>query len=252
MLEFPACDLAEDALLGGRVRLLQPRRGHRAGTDAVLLAAAADATAREAVADVGAGTGAVGLMIAARVPEVSLVAIERDARLAHLCGRNFALNGARGRVLAADVLAPVGERRRMGLAPGCADLVVTNPPFLEAGSSRRSPDAGRAAAHELPPGDLEAWLRACADLLKPKGRLALVHRADRLGDVLAALRRGFGGVRLRLVHPRADREAIRLVATATKGSRGPLAVLPPLLLHEEGGAFTPEAEALHRGEALLA
>lgn len=237
----------EDALLGGRVRLLQQARGHRAGTDAVLLAAAAPARPGHTVIDVGAGSGAVGLMIAARVP-VALTLVERDPTLAELCARNASLNGVEARVAAIDVLDRAA-RLGAGLGPESADLVVTNPPYLEEGQARVSPDVGRAAAHMLPPGGLALWLGACAGLLRPKGRLVLVHRADRLAECLSVLERGFGEARLRLVHPMADRPASRLLLSAVKGSRAPLAVEPALVLHGEDGRFTPEAEALHRGEA---
>src|SRR6478609_9240735 len=120
-------DITEDSLLGGRVRLLQPAKGHRAGTDAVLLAAVAGAAGREAVIDVGAATGAVGLMIAAREPDVGLTLVERDPDLAALCRQNLDLNGIDGRVAVADIL-DIRSRREAGLAPECADLVVTNPP----------------------------------------------------------------------------------------------------------------------------
>lgn len=274
--------ITEDTLLGGRVRLLQPARGHRAGTDAVLLAAAAPVRPGDLVIDVGAASGAVGLMIAARVA-AALVFVERDPALAGLCRRNAGLNGTDGRIVVADVLDPTltASGRSHGSADGLdptlmasglfhgsadgldrasstsalareiADVVVTNPPFLEEGETRISPDSARAAAHVLPPGGLERWLRACSELLKPRGALALIHRADRLGECLGPLSRGFGGQRLRFVHPRADRPATRVLITAVKGSRAPLVVAPPVILHDEAGRFTPEAEALHRGDRTL-
>jgi tRNA1(Val) A37 N6-methylase TrmN6 len=240
-------DVTQDALLGGRVRLLQPARGHRAGTDAVLLAAFAGARPGETVVDAGASTGAVGLMIAALVPGTRLVLVERDKSLAALAGENARANGLgdRARVAAADLLEP-GSRRAAGLEPGSADLVATNPPYLDPASSQRSPDPGRAAAHVLE-GGLRAWIRACAALLRDGGRLALVHRADRLPEILDALGAGLGGVALRFVHPREGEPAHRLLLSAVKGSRAPLGVAPPLVLHDRAGAFTREAAALHRG-----
>jgi tRNA1(Val) A37 N6-methylase TrmN6 len=240
----------EDALLGGRVRLLQSAGGHRAGTDAVLLAAAAPARAGQRVVDVGAATGAVGLMIAAREPGIRLAFVERDPDQAALCRQNLVLNGVRGEVAEVDLLDRAAWERA-GLDPQAADLVVTNPPYLEVGQARVSPDAGRAAAHLLPPGGLDAWLKACGALLKPGGRLVLVHRADRLADIIEGLGRGFGGLCLRPVHPDSGRPATRILVTATRASRAPLAIAPPLVLHGDGGRFTPFAEALHRGEAVL-
>jgi tRNA1(Val) A37 N6-methylase TrmN6 len=243
--------VTEDRLLDGRVRLKQPRRGHRAGTDAVLLAACVSPKPGETVVDLGAGTGAVGIMIGSRAP-VELVLVERDACLVALCRENLRLNGLSGRVVAADLLASREERRARGLLPESADWVATNPPFLDPGSARPSPDPDRSAAHLMPADGLGRWLDAAHDLLKPEGRLTLIHRADALAATFRHLGGRFGGVTARAVHPRRDAAATRVLLTATKGSRAPLTLAAPLVLHEADGTFTPPAAALHRGETSLA
>jgi len=243
-------EITEDLLLGGRVHLVQPEKGHRAGTDAVLLAASAPAKPGDVVVDVGAATGAVGLMTAAREKGARFVFVERDPHLAELCRRNCQDNGVDGQVAVADMLDRA-SRHAAGLDPASADLVLTNPPFLEEGRARISPDRRRAAAHALPTGGLEAWLEACVGLLKPKGRLVLIHRADRTAECLRGVEKWLGGLELRFVHPSADRPAIRLLLSGTKGSRAPLTILPPLVLNGPDGKFTPQAEALHRGETTL-
>lgn len=243
-------EITQDLLLGGRVQLAQPAKGHRAGTDAVLLAAAAPVKSGDVVADVGAATGAVGLMAAAREKDARFIFVEQDPDLAELCRRNCRDNDVQGEVIAADVLNK-GSRQAAGLMPESADLVLTNPPFLDEGQARISPDQGRAAAHALPAGGLEAWLKACTGLLKPKGRLVLIHRADRTAECLEILGKWLGGMELRFVYPTADRPAIRFLLSGIKGSRAPLAILPPVILNGPDGRFTPEAEALHRGEATL-
>jgi tRNA1(Val) A37 N6-methylase TrmN6 len=243
-------EITEDRLLGGRVHLAQPARGHRAGTDAVLLAAAARAKAGDRVLDGGAATGAVGLMVAARVRDVRLAFVERDPGLAELCRRNCRENGVEAEIFVADLLDKA-SRRSAGLLPETADIVLTNPPFLEEGQARISPDQGRAAAHALPSGGLEAWLKACLGLLKPKGQFVLIHRADRLAGCLDGLNGALGGIELRFVHPSADKPAIRVLISGTKGSRAPLTVLPPVILNGPDGRFTPLAQGLHLGEADL-
>ena len=238
-----------DLFLGGRLRLRQPPRGaHRAGTDAVLLARLMVPEPGAAVADLGAATGAVGLAVAHLAPECRVVLVERDPALAALARENAAANGLDGRVsvIEADLLAPGSARRAAGLVPDSADLVLTNPPFFEDPSHRPSPDAGRAAAHAFPAqGGLEAWLRACADLARPGGRIGLIHRADALPACLDALKRRFGDCAVRPVHARADRPAIRVLISGRKGSRAAFRLLPPLVLQDADGRFTPEAEALH-------
>lgn len=237
-----------DAFLGGRLRLRQPPRGaHRAGTDAVLLARLLMPAPGERVCDLGAGTGAVGLACALLSPDACVDLVERSAETAALARANVAENGLAGRVrvIEADVLAPAAEREAAGLLPESVAIVLTNPPFLEAGRVRVSPDPLRAQAHALPEGGLDGWLRTCAALLRPGGRLGLIHRADALPACLAALERRFGTIAVRPVQPSADRSAIRILVTAVKGSRAPFALLPPLVLHEADGRFTPEAAALH-------
>ncbi|QRM28431.1 tRNA1(Val) (adenine(37)-N6)-methyltransferase [Microvirga sp. VF16] len=243
-------EITEDLLLGERVHLVQPAKGHRAGTDAVLLAASAPAMPGDVVVDVGAATGAVGLMVAAREKKGRFVFVERDPALAEFCRRNCQDNGVEGQVAVADVLDKA-SRLAAGLNPEGADLVLTNPPFLEEGQARISPDRGRAAAHALPAGGLEAWLKACTGLLKPKGRFVMIHRADRVAECLHILEKWLGGLELRFVHPSAEKPAIRFLISGIKGSRAPLSILPPLILNGPDGQFTLQAEALHRGEANL-
>ncbi|MCJ2083634.1 tRNA1(Val) (adenine(37)-N6)-methyltransferase [Methylobacterium sp. J-090] len=244
----------ERAWFGGRLHLRQPERGaHRAGTDAVLLASLVRPYPGTTICDVGAATGAVGLAMALRAPTCGLVLVERDPALAALARDNAALNGmsARVAVLEGDILAGGAERRMAGLVPGLADLVLTNPPFFEAGRHRASPVAGKASAHTLPAGGLDRWLRTCVELLRPRGRLGLIHRADALPACLDALHGRFGAIAVRPVQARADMAAIRVLVTAVKGSRAPFALLAPVVLHEADGAFTPFAATLNAGAAWI-
>jgi len=242
----------QDAILGGRLRLRQPARGHRAGTDAVLLAAAIGLT-EGVLCDAGAGVGAVGLAAAIDRPGLKATLIERDPFTAGLARANAALNGleARVRVVEADLTQP-SARRAAGLADGFADCLATNPPWLAPGRARVSPHARRAAAHAHEEGGegLEGWMRAAAALTRPGGQLALIHRADHLAQVLGACEGRFGALSVLAIHPRAQEPAHRIIVRGVKGSRAPLRILPPLILHE-GTGFTPLAEALHRGEATL-
>lgn len=238
-----------DLWLGGRLRLYQPPRGdHRAGTDAVLLSRAVRPPPGAVIIDVGAATGAVGLAVATYEATAKVILVERDPDLAALASRNIQGNGLDGRVVvtAADILS-VESRRAAGLSSNMADLVLTNPPFFESGRHRSSPVPGKASAHTFSGGDLESWLKACLDLLKPGGTLGLIHRADALPDCLAALRKRFGRIVTRPVQARSERPAIRVLVTGIKGSRAPFTLAPSLILQGADGTMTPEADALHRG-----
>ena len=242
--------ISRDAILGGRLKLRQRRDGHRVGLDAILLAAAAGAPAARLV-DVGAGVGAVGLALLQRWPSANGDLVEIDPSLAALAAENAALNGvaARARIVVADAL--IGKSRRAaGLIDEAAELVVSNPPYLDAAASRVSPDPIRARAH-VAESSIADWVAACLALLAPGGRFAMIHRADALPALLPALERRLGDVALRPVHPRADAPAIRLLISGTKGSKARLRLLPALTLQEADGAPTPLATAIQRGEATL-
>lgn len=244
-----------DAWLGGRLTLVQPKRGHRAGTDAALLAAAVDFSEGRFV-DVGAGVGAVALAILCRRPRLNADLVEIDPDLAGLAVGNAERNGfaERARILRLDVCdAPA--RREAGLCDGQAEVVVTNPPFFDSRSVRASPDAARARAHvfagEAGGVKLVAWMRACLAVLKPDGRFVMIHRPDALAGILAAAENRLGALALMPIHPRAGASSHRLLVSGIKGSKAPLRIAPGLVLHKEDGRLTDEADAIHRGEALI-
>jgi tRNA1(Val) A37 N6-methylase TrmN6 len=246
--------LTEDRWLGGRLVLLQPKRGHRVGTDGALLAAAAG-TLEGRIVDVGAGVGAVGLALAQRNPLASVDLVELDPELAALAERNAAQNGleARTRVLRLDVLNP-RERREAGLAEP-ASCVVTNPPFFDAATVRASPDQGKARAHVLAGAEggagLADWIQASLAILAPGGRFVMIHRPEALGVILGAIGNRLGALALLPVHPTIGASAHRLLVSGVKGSKAPLRIAAGLVLHGADGRLTPEADAIHRGERLI-
>ncbi|MFN3891833.1 MAG: tRNA1(Val) (adenine(37)-N6)-methyltransferase [Beijerinckiaceae bacterium] len=243
---------ADARLLDGRLVLRQPARGHRVGTDTMLLAACI-ADPGDLVVDAGAGVGAVGLAVALRAPDAQVRLLERQADLAAIAEENAAANGlaARTRVLACDLLVPA-SRRAAGLANGTASAVLTNPPYYEQGAVRASPHGGRAQAHVLGEGGVGAWMRACLALMAPGGRFAMIHLPQALKPILEACEGRLGAVRILPVHARAVEDAGRVIITGRKGSRAPLAIAPGFVVHRADGGFTAEAEAIHRGAALLA
>lgn len=240
-------ELSEDALLGGRVRLRQPRDGYRAAVDPVLLAAAVPAVAGERVLDLGCGAGAVFLCLLARCPELRVTAVERDPAMVALARANAVLNRVADRVevVAADIAGLPGDWQAGGF-----DQVVTNPPYLPAGRADPSPHPGRAAAGVEAGADIAAWIDRARRCLRHKGRITLVHRADRLSDLLAALGHGFGEVVVFPLWPRAGRDAGRVIVTARQGMRTPLRLAAGLVLHSADGGYTQTADAALRGAGL--
>jgi len=241
-------EFTEDAFLGGRLRLRQQQSGHRAGHDAMLLAAATPARPGDRVVDFGAGVGAAGLALATRVAGIDLLMVERDESLAGLARDNAGLNRIAAEICLLDLAGDANAFANAGLGPDSADVVLMNPPFNDSTRHRSSPDEVRRAAHMAEPDTLETWIHAARRVLKSGGRLSLIWRADGLAAVVSALDRGFGGVAIRPVHPDAGRPAIRVLVGATKGSRAPLRLLPSLMLSDESGLPTKQArEALTGG-----
>jgi tRNA1(Val) A37 N6-methylase TrmN6 len=242
-----------DDFLGGRIGMLQPKRGHRAGSDAVFLAAAVPARARMRVLDVGAGVGVAGLCVLARVPNIELTAVEIDAKLCALAANNASRNGFGDKlsVVNADVTAPGKSLRAAGLLSESYDQVIANPPFHAEGKVRAAPDRGRATAHVMDRGGLAAWVRFFAAMAGPKALLTLIHRPDCLGELLRLLEGRFGHVAVFPLFPKQGEPATRIIVQAEKGSRAGLSLLPGLVLHQENGSFTAEAEAVLRGGEAL-
>jgi tRNA1(Val) A37 N6-methylase TrmN6 len=248
-----APDVTEDAVLGGALRLRQPRRGHRVGHDAILLAASCPLEPGDSVVDLGAGVGAVGLALAARAPGIAVTLVEIDPQLAALAADNARLNGLadRARSLALDVRAPARAFAAAGLSAQSVARVVMNPPFNDAARQQSSQDLGRRRAHAASRGGLAGWIAAASRLLKPRGTLSLIFRADGLADVLCVTDPAFGALTVQPVYPSADTAAIRILVRATKGGRAPLTLLPGLVLNDSEGRPTAEAEAVLRRGGLL-
>jgi tRNA1(Val) A37 N6-methylase TrmN6 len=249
----PNPELTDDAVLGGRLRLKQKRRGHRVGHDAILLAAATGARAGDRAVEFGAGVGAAGLALALRVPDVEVTLVELDPELSALAADNIERNGLmdRARAVVLDVNGSADEYAAAGIAPGMADHVMMNPPFHDPSRQNVSPDPGKRLAHAAPDGLLTDWADAASRVLHSAGTVTLIWRADGLGDVLAALAERFGGTAVLPVYGRAGQPAIRVLVCARKGSRAPLVLLPGLTLNDENGSPTAEAEAILRGAEAL-
>ena len=245
----PPSDYTDDGLLSGRVRFRQPATGYRAAIDPVMLAAAVPMLRPDQrVLDLGCGAGAALLCYLARVPDGRAVGLEIAEDHAELARWNLDRNGFsdRARIVQGDV----GDMPP-GVEPGTFDQVFANPPYLDPASADPPPHAGKARAHVEGPADLRVWLDAALTALRPKGGLTMIHRADRLQDILAALGRRVGEVQILPLWPRPGVPAKRVIVRARKGVRGGSAVLPGLILHGEGQGYTAAARAiLHDGGAL--
>ncbi len=235
-------------LPSGGLRILQPHDGLRSGLDAVMLAASVEAAAGHHVLDAGAGVGVVGLALARRCAGVRVTLLERESVLAGLARSNAERNalGDRTTVVCADLLHPLDSLAALGLMPNNFDHVLANPPFYDAAQVRASPQGLKANASAFEAGDLDRWLRFLAAMAKPGGCLTLIHRAAALPELLDAIGARFGAVKIQPLFPRAGAPASRVLVQGIKGSRGPLQILPGLILHDAAGGFTPATDAILR------
>ena len=246
-----AVEVTEDAFLGGRLRLRQLKSGHRAGHDAMLLAAATAVTPGNRVVDLGAGVGAAGLAVARRVATIDLVLVEIDAALAALARANAAANAIAADVVVLDIEASAESFAAAGLTPDSAEIVLMNPPFNDSARHRASPDRARETAHIATATTLESWVHAARRILKPKGVLTLIWRADGLAEVIAALGRGLGSVEILPVHANLTAPAIRILVRAVKGGRAPMQIHASLLLNDESGVPNKRVQEILAGEGTL-
>lgn len=248
MNHFADKDLTRDAFLGGKLHLLQPRHGYRAGVDPVLLAASVNARAGQSVLELGCGVGAAILCLACRVPGLTLTGVELQEDHAELARRNGA---GKLEVVTADIAslpAPLTQRQ--------FDHVLANPPYFNRAASVSSDDPGREAAHgEATP--LSKWVRVAAKRLKPKGWAHFIHRAERLPDLLGALPNDLGSVEVLPLAPRVGRDVELVLLRARKNGRGAFKLHPTFVLHEgahhdhDGDSYVPAVQAVLRAGAAL-
>ena len=247
-----AGETREDRLLGGRVRLIQPVRGYRAATDPVLMAAAVPARPGESVLDLGCGVGAAMFCLAARVPGLDLHGLEVQPEYLEIAIENARLNDASAALHEGDVSAPPEALRQLAF-----DHVMLNPPYHGADTGLASPIAGRDRAHRESGAMLADWIATALRRLKPHGRLTVIHRAERLPELLRLIDGPAGSILLKPLVPRTGRAAKRVIVQARKGAKGPFRLLSPLTLHagarhlRDADDFTPEAAAILRDAAAL-
>ena len=235
-------DTTEDRLLGGRLLVRQPAKGYRAGMDAAILAAAVAARPGMRVLEAGCGAGAALLQAAWRNPGASFTGVERDTTALILAEAN---TGEADHIFVTrgDIDAGFAV---LDLKP--FDAAFSNPPFFDDPDALRAPHPTKSGAW-MADGGLSAWTRFLLDGVKRGGAVTVIHRADRLGDLIGLLG---GSLQVRPIHPYADEPAKRVLVRALKDGKAPLVILPPLVLHERSGAkHTPEADAILRGEAGL-
>lgn len=228
-----------DTIYQGRLRLEQPAKGYRFGSDAMLLAASLDARPNQSVLELGCGVGAVLMAAWHRLEGVKLTGIEREAGYADLAEKNIRENKAEDRVnvYRCDLMQPMAA-----LALGSFDHVIANPPYYETGSHSGAETDLRRVARQHEPGDLAVWLQVANRMLRPKGSVTFIHATEKLDELITGLQKFCGAITIMPLWPQQDQPSKRVIIRGTKGSKAPLALLPGLVLHQVGGGLTPRAD----------
>lgn len=193
--------------------------------------------------EAGCGPGAALLATALRLPGARLVGVERDPAAAALAVENVRSNGLDGRV-------SITEDDIFENISSVYEGIFLNPPFAAVGEGA-SPRAEKQGAY-LTEHPLDAWIARLSNHLTGGGALTLIHRADKIVDILAAMAGRLGAVAIYPVRPHMDAPASRVLVRGVKGSRAPVSLLRGIDLHDASGAkFTPEADAIFRGRAAI-
>jgi len=238
-------ETTDDAVLGGRLKLLQPRTGHRAGHDAILLAAAAPKSTM--ALDLGAGVGTAGLALLARRAAQTATLVEIDPALSELSSQNAARNGFgnAARIICGDIEA------ELPLQLDAYDLVIVNPPFNDERTLQASPDSSRSRAHVAPADTVERWIVRASRHLKAGGCLTIIHRPEATLPILKSLDGRFGAIQMLPVFPKPESAAIRLIVRAIKGRKTPAEMLPGITLNDNSGQPSAAAERILRDGASI-
>ncbi len=239
------------AFLDGRLQIDQPAKGYRAGADPVFLSAAVPAVSGDRVLELGCGVGTAMLCLLARVPGATVTGVEIDETLASHARQNLSNNDLPGEVVTADIAA-----LPKALTAQQFDHVMLNPPFFNRAEGSASPfpskERGRGEA------DFATWIRTALKRTVDGGTITMIHRAERLPDLLPALGKNAGDIQVLPLQPRAGRSAKLIILRGKKGAKSPFRLLSPFVLHlgdrheKDGDSYTPEAQnILRHGAALL-
>jgi tRNA1(Val) A37 N6-methylase TrmN6 len=235
--------LSEDFLLGGAVKICQPKSGFRAAIDTVFMAASVPAKAGERVFEAGSGGAAAAICLARRLGSVDVTGVEIQSQLVRLANHNIGLNNLSKRVtvIQGDINQLRSDRDNL------FDHAMANPPFLEEDRGNIPSDNAKAIATTLDKNGIKAWVEGIHSQLKRKGTVTLIWRADKMDQAIEALLPRFGAIKVFPLWPKAGRPAKRVILQARKGLKSPLSLLPGLILHREAGGYTERCEAILKG-----
>ncbi|MDD3288442.1 MAG: methyltransferase [Alphaproteobacteria bacterium] len=232
-----------DGILNQRIKLEQPKDGYRVAVDTVLLAGSVAARAGDKILDLGCGVGGALLALACRIPKTSITGIEIQDDLVKLCRSNIQRN-----FLDADLKVELGDATK--LPPemsGYFDHVMMNPPYHDTARHDTSPNRNKRISNaEEDEGDLEKWISSAVTALKPGGAITLIHRADRMNEILRLLSGSAKDILVKPIFPKEGAVPKRVVVRAFMGNAGGIRTLSPFVLHNMDGSYSEAADGILR------
>ena len=244
---------SDDGFLDGRLKILQPRRGYRAGLDAVMVAAAIPALPGERIVEAGSGTGVASLCLLSRISELSVYGVEINAHYADLAGQNASRNGFSDQYhgILGDISMTARQRTECGLEPGSFDHAFANPPYRDSSRFRPGQDEGRNQALLLAPDALLDWIKFLISMVHSKGTITLILPGEFLEETLSLLHGRAGACVIYPLFTKRDESAKRVIVQATRDAHAPVRLLPGLILHGVNGGYSAEADGILRGHRNL-
>lgn len=234
-----------DYLLDKKIKIFQPHNGYRASTDAVFLSSLLDEKLvrnNDSILDVGSGTGAISLCLASRLRNkaVSITGVDIQEDLVELSNYSARENNFDNFLH----YEHIDIRKKTQLPSGTFSFVISNPPYSD--HDMPSPNKSKKLAHNHQDFDLTNWIGFCLKMLKPKGYLLLINRAEAIDEILSSIQHKAGSVKILPMYSKQGQDAKRVVIIAQKTSKGITKILPPFYTHNQDGTYTTKAQSILR------
>ena len=232
-----------DMILGGQLHLAQPEKGFRFGTDSILAAAAVPVKPGNSILDMGCGVGVIAACVGVRCPETDITAVDVSDNMVQFARWNVIAQNLTDRI---SVIRGNIASALPNIADGTFDHVVFNPPYFECDQHQSAHGDGRKLARQGGGIPLALWFKAARRYVRPGGSITLVLRASRMAEILKHISIGAGSIEVFPFLPKSGNRAKTIIVRAFKGSNGPLVLNAGVVLHNDDGSPTREADRLLR------
>jgi len=242
MVELRNNERIDDLQLNG-LKLIQDPEAFCFGVDAVLLSDFADVKKGHRVLDIGTGTGIIPILLAGKTQAAAVVGLEIQETVAEMASRSVSLNGLGNRV---EILCGDVREYSRYFGKSSFDVVVSNPPYTNKGCGLVNPHDSKAVSRHEILCTLEDVVGAAGALLAPGGQLAMVHRPERLADIVCCMRNcGIEPKYLRMVHPKPFKKPSMILIKGSRGGKPELKVMEPLYVYNDDGTYSNEINRIY-------